>query len=195
MGVRIGLYLILAIPLIVFIVSFPVCFKREHKSMGLQYAATAVLACALFIFAAFDSGEVFKYLIQTKDGYSVSPRAIEQVILKNMDDLGLAIAKVYEEYYIVETFDCSKESDVVKFGKDGKGNIYFKLQLKYQPVEKTIQTLFSSGVPSPDTEPGSYLSKDLFYKIIANGYDDVDKLKRYCKQTKQITEIKYFRKK
>jgi len=194
---RIILYFILTIPLAILLIQvLSIGLQKKQMPSGLLGVSIVILIITLFIFCLFDTGHISRFIIQIGDkSFYVSSNALEEVIVKNIDNLGLALSRVYEKYFIVEKFDCSKESDIVKFGKENDGRVYFKIKLKYKPVDATVETKFSSGSSVPgENGTESAVDSDLFYKIYVKRHEDIEELKKYFEKEHQITEIKYFRK-
>ncbi len=191
---RIVMYLILGIPLLIFLISFFVCFKRKHKPSGWQYASTAALVIILFLYCWIDTGLISRFIVKVGgQDYYISPNALEEVISKNIDNLGLAIGKVYEKYYIIEIFDCSKESDTVIFCED-KGMPTIKLKLKHLPIENTLECRLGGGFYSEPSKDNDKNYDSGFYFLRFLRIKGIDELKKVAQGENLFAEIKYFRK-
>lgn len=194
---RIALYCILGIPLIVLLMKVTIVgFSKKQMPSGLLATSIAVLAIVLFIFCLFDTGHVDRFVMKIGDkDYYISSNALEEVILKNIDNFGMALARVYEEYYIIETFDYSKESERVKYAeRDGKK--FLGSKLKYQPVVNSIQWSFSGGwYYSPSLENKfTEIDEELFIWEEITYTGDIEQYKKALKEDNVVGEIRYLRK-
>jgi len=139
------LYFIIGTLLVLLICSFvkTVIVKTEPTNWQLISLGTAFLF--LLIITAVDIGWLDKLKLTAGDQeYSVSTQDFENYIGKNINKLGLAIAKVYEKYYHSEVFNISEDSDRVKI-EEKDGSVYLKVKLSHKPVVSTIEVDLIGG--------------------------------------------------
>jgi hypothetical protein len=146
-------YLILGIPLIIFLIQF-----RHGKLEDKQQYISGVLAIFLFGYFILHSGFISKYIVKFGNKeYYISPYALNTLITKNIDNLAQAISQVYEKIIEIEVFDLTKESERVTYTSNDKGNFVVKLRLKDKPIQKTIRVEASSGNFNLDPEQPIFL--------------------------------------
>lgn len=194
---KVILYVILGLPIIVFLTTILVVgLRKKQMPSGWLSVATSALVIILFIFCLFDTGHINRFVVHSADDtYYISSNALEEVILKNIDNLGMALSRVYEKFYIKETFDCSEESESVKY-VEKDGDIYLKLKLKYQPVLNSIQWFFSGGWKYWPvlTDESYFVDEDLFLWSKSVDTNSIDELRERAKRDNIVAELRYLRK-
>lgn len=182
-------------PYVILVIILSVFLRRiwKEKQGGWQFVSTAAVGIILTSWILVDTGLVGRHVVKMGDKeFYISSNAFEDVIARNIDNLGVAIANVYEKFYVVEIFDLSKQDERVKFVlEDGKPVCL--MALKYQAVSSTQSAMISEGnlLFSPDES----ISKDgRFYKLLFSE-DSVQKAIDVAKKANLKVEVKYFRKK
>ena len=182
-------YILLIFPLVLFSI-YLFLHKAQEKS-GWAFIVPGFFFLLLFVYFLFDSGQISRFIVKIgNQNYSISSNALEEIITKNLDTLGKAIANVYESFYIREYYDCSKESNRVQYKQDKSGP-YIELKLKFKAVENSLLVYPGDGlIYSPDEDHQEYA--DGFYKMRINSIKDLEELKKKYQELK--IEIRYFRK-
>jgi hypothetical protein len=180
-------YIILGIPLVVFL--FRIC---REKQGGWQFLATACLAIILAFWLVLDTGLIGRHVVKMGDKeFLISSNAFEEVIARNIDNLGEAIANVYEKFYVVEVFDLTKQDRRVKFSLEN-GTPICQLALKYSAVSNTISAMVSEGqLFYVDKDSGD---DENFYKLTFSKLKSVQEAIDLVKKMNLKIQVKYFKK-
>jgi len=155
------LYILIVIFLALLVWSFIKTVKAKNEPTNWQIITLSLLFLVLLLLTAVDTKWFDKIeLIAGDQKYSVSTKDFEQYIDKNIDKLGLAIAKVYKQYYYSEVFTISEDSDHVKI-EEKDGSVYLKIKLSYKPVLNTIEIDLVGGQYFFGTGYEPYVDDDL----------------------------------
>jgi hypothetical protein len=130
-------------------------------------------------------------IIGISDSFKVLVNKVDKLDTK-IDDL----AKVYEEYYEVEKFDCSKESENIKYIMRDN-HFCINLQLKRLPVWKTLEVkLGPDWHEKPDKSNLEDTGKDLYLSFPElDTPEKIKEFKRKAKEDNLIIEVRYLRNK
>jgi uncharacterized protein (UPF0335 family) len=151
------------------------------------------LSLLVFVGGNMNIGEFSPSII--KDSFNQMANKVEKLENK-VDELSAALGKVYEKYYEVETFDCSKESQLVNYAEKD-GHIYIKLKLKYRPILNSLQIFCSGGYnywPSLEKTEIPVVDENLFLWANFADFKSIDELRTKAKENKLMMEVRYLRK-
>ncbi len=193
-------YLIIGFMVAFFLIMLLVVIVRNKEVGQWAYVSlggyATIMSLVLFVWFLLHTGLISKWSIDLGDGktFVVSPYKFEEIVTANIDNLGIAIAQAYEEFYIIETFDLSKESEKFRFVQN-RGKVDVVLALKNKPIEKTIIIIPSYGIMNfePD-RPIDNVDENNMLSVGFLEHETIDGAKILCKSNNIHLKVSYVRK-